>query len=733
MSAKLPFNGLKFCCTGVEARTRKEIMKSIKALGGIQYDDLMTDVQYLIVGNRNTPKYKFCVKKRLDIVFLAEDAVLRIYEKWLMGEEQSSLQLEHYRLPVFSGISACISRTDISRTQLNRLFGQSSCRGKSVGTTDYFSHENLSKLVTDNGGNAKESLSNDHGCMISSDPRGTRYNKALEWKIPVVHPIWVFDSILRGAALDLADYGLSQDSKDNNVYDTGCEVWVEIRAKHAAAAAAAAAVAASSSSSSSQPSLTRPRRTLVTPESEDLTKGDVPRLSKESNRDMWNSVMDHTNKAPQTNDANNKNNNNNNNSNNNNLWDEESASDNEEDEIVKENHPEEMAKKNTSFLGFNFLLVGFNSRESDLLKAGIEGFSGEITRDERDCLISHIIIPARNGSQASTLLKKLPSDVKSRITNGDIKVVTEFFIERCIYYKKVILDSWGQPIKGLIPSTRKFQVCTSGFTGIELLHVEKLIRFINFEYCETLSSQRDLLILNVNLFKDTFAKNLPKLYDYKHNDVLNCPVYQSGQSSVSSLSAKNKIDASKKWSIPIVSIAFLWEMLEISKYKPTLMMPDISNPRWCVYFPINYSRPKSLLEYIKSMSGNHKSTNSEALPHGGGAGDNEEVRLPSPRKLTPRKKYGRIVGRSPQSMKLAPSRENSCISMIASVNGAENGPEIEFDLTKDDEDVSQQVRYEDAESVVNQERLLEKLQKRQQSAVAKEASGSSKKRKTRSS
>lgn len=77
--------------------------------------------------------------------------------------------------------------------------------------------------------------------------------------------------------------------------------------------------------------------------------------------------------------------------------------------------------------------------------------------------------------------------------------------------------------------------------------------------------------------------------------------YQSGQSSVSLLSAKNKIDAAKKWNIPVVSIAYLWEIFEKSQYKSMLIVPELNDPQWCIHAPINYIRPKSLIEYIKSM------------------------------------------------------------------------------------------------------------------------------------
>ncbi|KAI5969359.1 DPB11 [Candida margitis] len=668
MHSKKPFLGLTFCCTGVETTTRTQIMRMVESMGGVQYLDLMTDVQYLIVGSRKTQKYQFCIKNRLDIKYLTTDAIFKIHEEWLMGNDEVETLLDKYKLPVFSDISVCFSRVEVSQSQAKHLLSSSFRRA----TEEQFSEKMLLRQFTQNAGIAKESLSNNQDCMISADPRGTRYNKAKEWGIPVVHPVWIVDSIIRGAALDYDGYILTNDSLD--LYDNGCNVWSQLSNER--------------------------KRTTSRQLSKQSEEG-LKKLNRGKRTEIWNSIMDHTNYENKRSVTDR-------------TWDEESDSENNEEiEIVK---PVETKSRNNLFLGFKFLLVGFTARESDLLTSGIEAFQGEITKDVSDTSMSHIIVPTNKGSEASTLLRALPSEIKSLITNGDIKIVTEFFIERCIFYKKVVLDRWGQPIKGLIHSSRKFKISTSGFTGIELLHIEKLIKFLNFEYCESFSEQRDLLILNVNLFKESFMRNLPKLFQYPNKDILNCPTYQSGQSSVSLLSAKNKIDAAKKWSIPVVSIAYLWEILDKSQYKSTLVIPKLNNSQWCIHAPINYIRPRSLIEYIKIMDGAGSNRASEEV----NKEDEDAVKLPSPRKVRQKQKYGKLMGSvSPSSMrnKLMDVAKSATTSrstiqvddddIVEGTGTAEDG--LNYDVTND-EDLSSQVRYEDVESVMNQERLLKKLE-----------------------
>ncbi|KAI5960078.1 DPB11 [Candida pseudojiufengensis] len=659
MKTRKPLAGKTLCCTGVETKTRLQIIKNIDTLGGINYDDLMTDVQYLIVGNRKTEKYKFCIKYRPDIIFLTQDSIIKAYENWKIGEIDE-IRLEDYKLPIFDEINTCFSRVDLPQFQIKNLINNASFR-KSHIREEEFTSKKLMQSILDNGGKAKESLSNNQDCMISADPRGTRYDKAIEWKIPVVHPIWILDSILRGAALDFEDYILQEDN--DQLYEKGCNDWNEII----------------------NPKPIKEKLPPIT------TNKDLPKkVNKSHKAEIWNSIMDNTKVQKKSKEQDS-------------TWNDE-ESDSENEEPLKPTTTIDKKSKSTLFLGFCFLFVGLNSRESELLSERIETFQGEITKDVYDNSITHILVSANQGNHTPSTLKLLPSETKQKITNGEIKLVTEFFIERCIFYQKVILDRWGQPIKGLIQSTKKFKISTTGFTGIELLHIGKLIKFLNFEYCESLSDQRDLLILNINLFKESFMKNSPKLFQYKCKDILNCPTYQSGQSSVSLLSAKSKIDAAKKWNIPIVSIGYLWEIFEISRYKSILLMPEISNQQWCIYAPINYTRPKSLIEYIKNL--NEEAFVTKSIEKG--SDDENLIKLPSPKKIKTKQKYGKLIGTSsPQSIRnklIEISKSNNSIGEMEENNQNKEN----YDITID-EDLSSQIRYEDDESMNNQERLLKKL------------------------
>ncbi|KAL6450684.1 rad4 S-M checkpoint control protein rad4 [Candida maltosa Xu316] len=679
--------------TGVEISLKRDVVEKIEALGGTNYNDLMTDVNYLIVGDRETEKYQFCIKNRSDIVFLAPEAILTVHKHWINGEDESSdlLKLENYKLPIFAGMSVCLSRIGLSTSQIDHLVNTVEFRPKNA-KYDYFTPRNLLKVFYKNGGEAKETLQRSQDFIITADPRGTRYNKAIEWNVPVVHPIWIVDSVLRGGALNIEDYILTGNPSD--CFDRGCNVWMEVIKFN-----------------ENHEKTPTEKVKSVEPE----VKRKI--ITNKNNADIWNSIMDRTKMQSKklTRDK---------------TWDDEDEDDDEEENETKTDNDDDddskpiLAESKTSstlsesslFLGFNFCTLGFDDRQTDLLTKTIESFQGEFTSDVNDDSITHVVIPAQKGHKSMEVLKALPSELKSRITNGFVHVVTEFYLERCMFYKKIILDRWGQPMKGLIPSKKSFRICISGFVGVELLHIQKLIEALQFEFCETLSDQRDLLILNINLFKPSFMKNSPKLFQYKCKDIINCPT----GGSLSLMASKNKIEAAKSWGIPVVSVAYLWEILELSANKSHVVMPDITDLQWCIFAPINYSKPRSLLEYVKNMDkasrensfgpeDDHKQESNDD-DFQGDAESLTSVKLPSPRRINSRQKYGKLIPESSTSPKSIKNRLLEAANSVTTPTGDANhdtNPDITID---EDLSMISQIRYHDQDSMLNQEKLLEKLE-----------------------
>lgn len=83
---------------------------------------------------------------------------------------------------------------------------------------------------------------------------------------------------------------------------------------------------------------------------------------------------------------------------------------------------------------------------------------------------------------------------------GDVEIVTDFFIEKCVYRKGTALpDSKAHVIGRPFPvfpieSFDKLSICTSGFTELDLLHISKAVRQLGARYEERFTAQCSILV-----------------------------------------------------------------------------------------------------------------------------------------------------------------------------------------------------------------------------------------------
>lgn len=651
-----PFLGLTFCCTGMLSAQRHESAQQIVALGGTHYTDLMSLVKFLVVGNRNTEKYRYSVRYRHDIVFLLADQIADIHSRWVSGQE-CLFDPGSVLLPAFSSFVVCIARVERPSTQdVLKLFREkyrlppSGCVA-STRVQDAFLVDEITLALSALDAKVSTTLTPACNVLIGTDTAGKRYTMAKQWGIPAVHPLWVYDSCLRGAALDLDDYVVSEDV--GNLYNNGCFVWRELYALRR-----------------------EPKAALKTARNTDR------RVPVKRSLQIWTSIMSnqgsHTSKLVKDS-----------------TWDDAGSGDELDTQERKENAtstPETVVS--ALFLGYKFLPVGFSIPQQRVLLRVVELHQGEIAELGEDSTITHLLLLVKNGPQANLMLLALPSVLKRRVNNKDVQVVTDWFIERSIFYNHVRHDMWAKPLQGLVPLATRYKVSVTGFTGVELLHIEKLIGYLNLEFCENLGANRDLLIINVNLFKTAFMKNSPALFQYKHKDILNCPVYSNGDDSksVAALSLKNKINAAKKWNIPIVSIAYLWEMIEQLAGRANLQMPDILDLSWCIFAPQAMARPTTLLDFVRKMSNNFQTQKTES---------EDSVQLPSPRKSKDKQKYGRLAGGGESlTEKLKRAKEDTSDNLHG------NRP----DETFDSDEMLTQVGYVNQDSINSKEELMKKLE-----------------------
>jgi len=72
--------------------------------------DLTSDVTHLIVGDIDTPKYRYVAKLRVDVKCLLPKWVEAVRDLWLQGGETDVIALEaEHKLPTFIGLRICVT------------------------------------------------------------------------------------------------------------------------------------------------------------------------------------------------------------------------------------------------------------------------------------------------------------------------------------------------------------------------------------------------------------------------------------------------------------------------------------------------------------------------------------------------------------------------------------------------------------------------------------------------
>ena len=82
-------------------------------MGAVHKYDLTSDVTHLIVGEIDTPKYRFVAKERLDVKCLLPSWVEAVRHSWIEGEDidVAALEREH-KLPTFVGLRISVTGFD---------------------------------------------------------------------------------------------------------------------------------------------------------------------------------------------------------------------------------------------------------------------------------------------------------------------------------------------------------------------------------------------------------------------------------------------------------------------------------------------------------------------------------------------------------------------------------------------------------------------------------------------
>jgi DNA replication regulator DPB11 len=153
-------------------------------MGGEHKLDLTSDVTHLLVGDTDTPKYKYVAKEREDVYVLRPEWVDAVREQWMEAKQidLDSLHREH-RMPTLAGSKVCIT-----------------------GFDDLNFRARLQKNVLENGGEYTGDLTKDVTHLIARKPEGKKYEYGMQWQKKVVSLQWYKDTLDRGMQLEESAY-----------------------------------------------------------------------------------------------------------------------------------------------------------------------------------------------------------------------------------------------------------------------------------------------------------------------------------------------------------------------------------------------------------------------------------------------------------------------------------------------------------------------------------------------
>lgn len=447
----LPLQGKVFCCTAVDPDQRNKIVQAIEAMGGVHKTNLMSDVQYLIVGSRETEKYEYAARHRGDMAFLVPDFLPELYQHWIENEEEGSEELDieselnKGKLGVFEKLKVCFTNISGSR-------------------------EDLIKLVEQNKGQYLPDLTRQVTHLVSPTKVGKKYQYGKKWGTTIVSPEWLFQSVERGTCLDPVYYSpdlpadqigkgafidKSLHRRGNNIIrrkeETSKQAWDSILEK-----------------------IERPSQTRQNPENK--AWADRAADNDDDNDDDDNDGdegPEGRGDLPPLPDS------------------EESDNDNDNQKHLH-NNPSDRPKRGI-FDGNSFHLYGFNDRQLKILSETITSNFGQINEDTTTP-VTFFIINSKHGYKPQS---KIPPSAS---------IATERMIERSLYKRELIFDEWGEYVESRhIEEFWGMRVATSGFSGVEELQLPKLLELIGASPQTVFNKDCELLIAKPDSRKVRFA------------------------------------------------------------------------------------------------------------------------------------------------------------------------------------------------------------------------------------
>ncbi|SMN21724.1 similar to Saccharomyces cerevisiae YJL090C DPB11 Replication initiation protein that loads DNA pol epsilon onto pre-replication complexes at origins [Maudiozyma saulgeensis] len=610
MESQSPFKGLLFCFTGLDQEVSKSYIKKIVKLGGQYNGDLTPQANVLVIGSNpmQSAKYQFVTMHRNDMAVIHFSTIDQLYDIWVNGDDISCK--DHFNYQKYKNndplrmLHVLHSRYEAKPlTDFYIFLGR--CQNEDIKELEFFCRAmgcidcNSTQFIMD----IKITHPNKNILFITDSTNSARAQAALSvGGIPLVHFKWLRDCFIRDLALQYDPYYLVENTMGLSYEEIGVGACDSV-----------------------EPRISIPSQHL-TPTIGNIDSDD----ENTSHRLMTNKLKPKVDKIWERTFASNDNNK----QKTSDLTTNGKSTTNSEPTIQDE-------PIHGCFHGCIFTIHrSFDSRKYEILEKVITKNDGSV--HTRITNANYLIVPSNMSLDSLNIdpnLETMP------------ELVTEFFIERCYYYKKLISppDSWSKPFLytsdfKLVPSLRLLQnhndqvlnIAITGFYGVELLQLKKILELMQpmgICFSEFLNRKTDILLLNIaslnsiprthalwtNEYSDLLLENYkqcdPNSPEKERQNIHMSPVFKK--------SMKEKINfAREKHPIPIITPAFIMDIFHTARVFTRNIIDDepkirISDSRWTVCLPRgNASSFICRLKYIdptKSLilNGNQDSPNKQ--------------------------------------------------------------------------------------------------------------------------
>ncbi|KAK0388364.1 hypothetical protein NLU13_4609 [Sarocladium strictum] len=482
-----PLKDIVVCCTSIPTEGRTIISQRVAELGGIHKYDLTPDVTHLIVGDYDTPKYRHVARERPDIKAMDASWIVAVAELWRNGDDDfdfDALERKHQLKP----FERCGSMPE-------SLAGDGSPRqGLLISLTGFGeARDGIADKITANGATYTPDLTKQCTHLIVHQPEGKKFTAAKQWGVHTVSLQWLEQSLERGLILEEPKFDPLLPFEEQ-----GLGAWIKKDPRRTSLGKRSRSGAAGPGEEVKGPRKLRKTASMKLNSQRDGLWGDIlkrPDSKDNTNAEESNSALGPDRAPPGA------------------------AKTQGEAQRISLPVPQGVFGHST------FFIHGFPSQRAQILEQTIASLEGSIVSSlsalskSLDSSFRFLIVP--QSSQP---------DTHPTLPDGDIHIITEFYIEKCLHNKQFFDPRdhvIGRPFPAFpIPELAAMTICTAAFTGIELSQVARSVTQIGATFAEEFRPSASVLV----------CRSLAG-------------------------TRKEKLKCALAWGVPVVSAEWLWECI----------------------------------------------------------------------------------------------------------------------------------------------------------------------------